>query len=434
MSGLFSTISGTFGKSLILGSFVPAVLFALLWSILVMPLYSDAPTLLQDPGDERLLLMISLASLVLALLLHNFHIPLVKLFEGYLWKATWVGRGRCRLYAAKLRDLQTRYEGYLELLWEMGRSHPASGTILQAWNRLGHRLMQEFPEREDLVLPTRLGNTIRSFERYPDRQYGMEAIVLWPRLIAVVEGDYAKAIEEAETSLAFALNLSFLSLALSLGLMTTGVLYPPSALLVYVVLPAALFGLGGWLFYHLALSSAAGWGNLIRGAFDLYRWRLLDHLGFEQHPVDPEEERELWGRISLQMMLGDRLTGRSGREPETRYKSVSEPTAPWATTDTGGVTLELSRGLGSSRVAGGLNIVLEVRNRDQKGRCAKRVVVTDEPPREYLYLSGTARADGADIRVTGSDRLHFHLGDLPAGRELRLTYGVYPLTSKTKES
>jgi len=434
MSDLFSTISGTFGKSLILGSFFPAVLFVILWSVLVTPLYSDAPTLLDQPTDERLLLLTTLASVALALILHSFHTPLVRWFEGYPWQETWLGRGRRRLYQRELEGLQARYEGYYELLRKLGRSHPASEEVKRVWNRTGRRLMEELPERTDLVLPTRLGNLIRSFERYPDRQYGMEAIHLWPRLIAVVEESYAKAIEEAETSLALLLHLSFLSLVLGAGLLVTGGVSPPSSLWLQVVLPAALLGLAAWLLYRLALSSAAGWGALIRGAFDLYRWRLLEHLGFEQRPADPDEERELWGAISLQMMYGDRLTPRGGRRPETRYQPISDPPQPRVTARPRSLTLELARGLGRPRGDHGVNVVIEVRNRDSKDRTARDVVVTDEPPKDHLYIAGSARAGGGDVPVTGSGRLQFHLGELPAGQEIRLTYGARPLPSQNDDN
>ena len=430
MSGLFSTISGTFGKSLILGSFFPAVLFVVLWSVLVTPLYGAGPTLLEAPGDERLLLLTTLASLVLALLLHNFHTPLVRWFEGYPWRETWPGRARSRLYTRRLEALQARYEGYLELLRALGRSHPESAELKSDWNQIGRRLMEELPERSDLVLPTRLGNTIRSFERYPARQYGMEAIALWPRLIAVVEDGYAKAIEEAETSLALVLHLCFLSLVLAAGLLVTGVLYPPPLFAARVVLPALVAGLAAWLLYRLSLSGAAGWGVLIRGAFDLYRWRLLEQLGFEQRPTDPEEERALWRAISLQMVYGDRQTGRWGRRTRTRYRPVSDPPIPRVTARPRGVALELARGLGSHRTDGGVNVVIEVRNRDPKGRTARDVVVTDEPPADHLYVWDSARAGGADVPVRGDGPHRFSLGDLPAGGEIRLGYGTRPLSSK----
>lgn len=430
MSGLFSTISGTFGKSLILGSFFPAVLFVVLWSVLVIPLHGDGPTLLETPTDERLLLLTTLASVVLALLLHSFHTPIVRWFEGYPWRDTWLGRGRSRLYARQLESLQARYEGYLDLLRSLGPSHPVSAALKGGWNRIGRRLMEELPERSDLVLPTRLGNTIRSFERYPALQYGMEAITLWPRLIAVVEDGYAKAIEEAETSLALVLHLCFLSLVLAAGLLVTGVLYPPPLLGARVVLPALLAGLAAWLLYRLAVNSAAGWGVLIRGAFDLYRWRLLETLGFEQRPTEPEEERKLWRAISLQMIYGDRQTGRSGRRARTRYQPVSDPPVPRVAARPRGVALELVRGLGSRRADGGVNVVIEVRNRDPKGRTARDVVVIDEPPADHLYLWNTARAGGADVPVTGDRRLRFSLGELPAGGEIRLGYGTRPLPSK----
>lgn len=41
--------------------------------------------------------------------------------------------------------------------------------IKREWEHAGQSLNTEYPKDEGLVLPTRLGNTIRSFEDYPYR-------------------------------------------------------------------------------------------------------------------------------------------------------------------------------------------------------------------------------------------------------------------------
>jgi hypothetical protein len=78
----------------------------------------------------------------------------------------------------------------------------------------GRRLNEEFPIERTSVLPTRLGNVIRSFEDYPERQYGMDGVTLWPRLVAKINKDHATVIEDAKITFDFLLNSAVLSAVL----------------------------------------------------------------------------------------------------------------------------------------------------------------------------------------------------------------------------
>jgi hypothetical protein len=54
--------------------------------------------------------------------------------------------------------------------------------------------------------------------------------------------------------------------------------------------------LAAWLFYRAAVSSAAGYGDLIRSAFDLYRHDLLKQLQIPV-PDNLKDEKRLWTQL-----------------------------------------------------------------------------------------------------------------------------------------
>jgi hypothetical protein len=176
---------------------------------------------------------------------------------------------------------------------------------LEVWrSRLGQRVTNEYPGAE-LVLPTRLGNVVRAFEEYPRAVYGISAISLWPRLIAVVDKDYKPVLDEAKASLDFMINASFLSGLLSASIFVAGLLVPERIHWVPWLLQLSLAALAARLFYVASIGQAASWGAQVKSAFDLFRWDLLKKLGYERPGISPEAERELWKHVSQRMIYGN---------------------------------------------------------------------------------------------------------------------------------
>jgi hypothetical protein len=250
---------------------------------------------------------------VLTGLLYHLNIPLLQLYEGYPWLETFPGR-RDR-YRRQFEAAEARAAGYRALVgqrqriagyrqeWETNRRLAEAG---QEWQRFAR---QNFPTRPELVLPTQLGNVLRKAETYPQREYGMAAVTLWPRLIAVLKADYATALDNAKTSLDFMINSSFLSGLSALLMLLLGLWYPVPLAATTLwwpwVLPLVAFAVAAFCLYRAAVGRAAAWGSLIEGAFDLYRDDLLKELGYGDKPVSRQAERVLWDRISRQIVFGD---------------------------------------------------------------------------------------------------------------------------------
>lgn len=424
MTSLLSAISGHFTKALILGALFPAAVFVVLFLVFVAPLLPPdfalaAPRVF---GTDWNALSVTFATLVLAGVLYNLDTPLIQIYEGYPWRHSLVGRWRTRVHCRRWEALVARAGALYELTADAGTPNRAKlGSVRSDTRR---RLMVDYPDRGDLVLPTRLGNIIRSFERYPSVQYNMDAIYFWPRLAAIVPERYATALADARTTLVFLLNLSFLTAILGIVTVAAGLVYLPPNPLVRVLLPAAGFVVGSVWLYGRSFGAADAWGQLVKGAFDLYRWELLEQLGFEQKPRTRRDERTLWGSIGNQIIFGDEQTARDRGRPRVDYADPDRPAAS-VEAQPKGVVLELSRGVEPVGWRGRQRVVLVVENRDSKGRTATGVVVTDRLPEGAAYRWNSARVDRRPVRrVAGMGPYRFYLDDIPAGTSAVLTYTV----------
>lgn len=430
MTSILTSISGQFSKVLILGTFFPAAVFVIFGMIFAVPLFpAEFPLLkpLEALGTEWVVVFLAFLTLVLSGLLYNLNIPIIRMYEGYPWLNSWVGEHSASHQRTRFKAAEARNAGMQEVidyLKEQGTDAEDVRAVEGMRPRIGQRVNYEFPGRESLVLPTRLGNIIRSFEFYPSRQYGMSSIALWPRLVAKVDKDYAAAIDDTKSSFDFMINSSVLSTVLSFVILVTGLSYPSSMgsqadWLWWLVEVAAFLALA-YLLYRGSISRASAWGSMVKGAFDLYRWDLLKQLGYERAPKTVPEEHTFWDTVSRQIIYGYAPKDK-GRPAD--YGSVSA----FARGKPPGASLEVGRGLSRPAADDTATVTLRVKNTDTT--CVvKDLVVTDTTSEGSAYLWGSARVDAQDIPVLGTNPYHFEIGArvLAPGEELLLTYTVIP--------
>lgn len=424
MTSILSSISGQLGKSLILGAFLPATVFTIFWSVFVEPVYPIFQTFLEPLGlfgEEWLLAAVLFIITVITGLLYNLNIPIIRLYEGYPWKDSSLGKRRIDHYKQDYRQVTARREGMRTLLRAMGINTPDFFKIRRHWSAEGDRLLRSYPDRELLILPTRLGNVIRSFERYPSWQYNMDAIILWPRLVSKPDKEYLTVITDAKTSVDFMLNNSVLNGLLALSMIILGLVYPQDTLttapsLATWLLKFSAFTLLAYLFYLGAVSRAGAWGETVKSAFDLYRWDLLEDLGYQQKPQTRKAERDIWNKISIQMLYGDH----PDRGPRTDYVYLSTST-PDAVCNDPGKKLKVSRGVSQTQSKRVLTVVLEIQN-PHKAEVARDVVVTDQVPEGFDYIWGSGSIRNHLVQVEGTNPYVFHVGDLKPEETLRLRY------------
>lgn len=277
-------LAGLFGRNFVVGYLIPSLLFVATCTVGWTHLYGGLlREFLREPAWWALLVLFLFGALI-ALVLSLFNFGIVRLYEGYepapfpwlLGPFFWNERRKYRRMKEAIDGLDDNdYEKYDEVL-------------------LFH---QRFPSEEHELTATKLGNTIRAFEMYPYNRYRMDAVTLWPRLLAVVPDRQTSAISEAVAEFNFFLNASFLSLLLVFWYFLT---HRPRELIEYgiAVLPLVL----SYAFYQAACSQASGWGELVKTAFDVYRFDLLKQMRVQvPRTLTLDEERMLWPEIQQSM-------------------------------------------------------------------------------------------------------------------------------------
>ncbi|MEO6195137.1 MAG: hypothetical protein ABIS20_19135 [Thermoanaerobaculia bacterium] len=423
MNNILSAISGQFGKAIFLSTMLPVVVFVLLSWALVVPLVPPNVSWLAWVGgleNEWRLAALSLIVLLLTALLYNLNGPIIRFYEGYPWQDSVLGRLRKKVHRERFLRVRVRWTGFERLLSRIGDQEGSEyQQVLDYWNFLGRKLNNEFPSDEKAVLPTTLGNVIRSFEDYPQRQYGLEAITLWPRLVAQIDDRYTAQIDNAKSSLDFMLNSSLLCSLLAALFAVVRLSYPVGLLDPYSWFPAILVCflllVASGVLYESSVSRAQNWGTMFKGAFDLYRWDLLEALGPWEKPGSREGEAELWDKVCNRLIYSD-LTSDS---PPDYHPEPSPATV--VTAEPAGIPLEISRGGRRAFLGGTVTIQIVVRNLDGTRR-ATGVSVRDRLPAGWLCEWDSAKVADQPVEILGTNPYRFALGDLAPGQGVVLAY------------
>lgn len=351
---MFGEIAKTFGSNFLMSYFFPASTLV----FLQLFIHSISPNNIQPVSDRmrsgiQILVAMSASQLAASVLLaatiavvfQMFQSAITKLYEGY-YRTTLVRFGGALVLISLCGRWLTPNAATM-LFWVASWSSVMllSGIVqiaLVRWHRsrfsllrqeigqLGpddpKRLMKEFqvsrlyPPYWDAVLPTRFGNIIRAFEYHPQQLYSIDPITSWPRLISVIPDSYQRLLEQAEFQVYSTLNLS-LVFGVCAWQLTTSAALRPSELACVGALCSALIA---FFVYLGACPKAANWGEVVRGAFDLYRHDLLLQLGvvLPKTPITLVDEQKLW-----------RLTQRVTYYLEDPGPSLSFSPTSWAIKD-----------------------------------------------------------------------------------------------------
>jgi hypothetical protein len=289
-----------FGKSFAIGFFLPSAVLLLAFQRLFAAFkYDLLPTAIKvnDPLGVAVSIFVLWMGGVTLMALNR---PIIRFFEGYgdLNPLRVLKRGKERAFD-RLAAANTELVNQI-IAADVARVQvPPDRDVL--YGKLLLRAATKFPERRDLVLPTRFGNAIRSFEAYSRVVYGLESIVGWPRLIAVIPADFRQTIEDAKAQLDFWVNLWFGS---------------PLIVTIYIVLhlwsglspepwiPVLALAMA-FVAWRGALVASGEWGMLVMSSFDLFRGDLSKKLGLKM-PQNLQEEREMWTLMSETMAFRDK--------------------------------------------------------------------------------------------------------------------------------
>jgi hypothetical protein len=290
---MFGELPKLFDRNFVIGFFLPVAIFITISILLVNP-YAFGTQAVDFLTTDLLVgtTTIGLLSWVGGIVLLALNRDLYRLMEGYLKYNPlkllgWMEKRRYQGFINELEKLDDEYRACIKARTEF----PSESRIKR--NKLMEQLMEEFPDKEELLLPTPFGNVLRSFEIYPRVMYGFDAIGGWGRLLAVIPKDYLELIDAARAQVDFWVNLGVVFILLQIEYIVLAFI-TGTPLQWWVVL---LFIALGTIAPLRATSSAREWGDFVKSAFDVYRFILLESLGFDT-PKDREEEKVMWNKYS----------------------------------------------------------------------------------------------------------------------------------------
>lgn len=229
----------------------------------------------------------------ISITLQPLQFRLVQLLEGY-WSMRWLGWAfrlgvwRQQIRRARIMDRLTNRE-----LSSTGTERLLALERMQAAETL---LRDRFPAEERL-LPTSLGNVLRSAEDRMGRRYGIDSVTIWPRLFPLLRAERAAAIEDEVTQLDVSVRLActWAAGAFASALILVADWRATRLHLGWVLVPLALVVLAR-LSYRAAIESALAHAQDIEVALDLERGLVLEALRLPE-PLRLSQERRMFLRV-----------------------------------------------------------------------------------------------------------------------------------------
>lgn len=334
------------GKAFLVGYFLPTLLFVGATCVLfpiggILP--QEASLAVEFVAFSGALAIFALPLSVIVMLL-NF--ALVQLYEGYSFEGLgiWFGKVTRKPWITAVVEHRKKRHAHTVRSWTKEKAALRSRrSALQAIEEnhalamieeqeleavcarlatVSHDLAHKFPSEEHLLLPTKFGNVVRSFEDYPRVMYGADAVATWTRLIAVIPVDYRQILDEEKAKMDFFLNVSALApvfgvLSFAVGLASdltflTGLILPIAGIVVF------------WVAYRMAISAALSWGNCVKAAFDVFLGDLEQkiHLPTTSSPnihlpttSSPKTRRTAWLAFNQATLYRDQKALEDSTQP-----------------------------------------------------------------------------------------------------------------------
>jgi hypothetical protein len=274
---VISTATGLFDQRFLRNSFFLAFAFVALCAVVagagLGELGDWLATVTAWDVTAQLLAAVGLVGVVwfLAAILESQTRTITQVFEGY-WTGplTPLRKARENVHAKRQKPLK---EG---------------GLMAELYFR--------YPISSKKVMATRLGNVLSASEEYPHARYGADALLVWPRLYPLLPEAVVTLVAQSRGALEFLLVLSTLAatFALASGAYLQ-VVSGPVALYVACVLGGSLVAATA---YRASLAAAEQYAEIVRSAFDSYRFDVLTAMHLPL-PDDRARERAQWTAINM---------------------------------------------------------------------------------------------------------------------------------------
>jgi hypothetical protein len=297
--GLLMTVkefASVFSRYFVVGFYLPAFAgLVALWQ--TVSTQDVVPEAFRSASTGTKALILGGVALMVALLLSGLHHPIVRLLEGYPIRR---GHG----------SLSHRLDEWTTARWR--REFDRLTALLDGpkgpdRTRAARDLDTLFPADRALLLPTRCGNAIRSFETHPRRRYGFDGVAAWPRIDLLLSDGERGEVTEAQGDFAFFVNALVATVMVGVLLAIDRLWHRPGDVgdwSLALVVVAAVSAVASAALYRAAVGAAVRWGVPIRAAFDLHRLELYARVGLKR-PADVEEELKVGRAISRLFAFGE---------------------------------------------------------------------------------------------------------------------------------
>jgi hypothetical protein len=222
-----------------------------------------------------------------AIVVQRLTTPVLRLLEGYWprWMRPLSDRRRNRIL--QLRAVENEAWQRLQQRLDEGE---LTANQLADLARLEHRRHHR-PVRDSEVLPTRIGNILRTGESRPQHRYGLDAILVWPRLWLVIPDFARRELGTARSSLDASVAAAIWGAAF---VAFTPLAWWTAPLGIAVTIVAVVW----WV-----PARAEVFADLIQAAYDLYRTDLYRQLRWPL-PVSPADEQRSGAEITEYLVRG----------------------------------------------------------------------------------------------------------------------------------
>ncbi len=312
---MFAKLPDLLGKNFVIGYLLPAFAFVVL-NYSIDGAYNFLPNnialsyLAQCTLTEQITIIV-LLSFVAGILLLIFNRDIIVLLEGYgKFNPFRLLHGWQKSRYYKLQQDITEACNTYRTAFEGDQNQIAFKEAQARYQELLEQRIRDFPDKEEFVLPTAFGNTLRAFETYAREMYGADAIPIWTRLLALIPEDYRQFIDTAKTQVDFWVNTWFVTIAAFLIYLGNLIYYRQFKL---ILLPFVCL-LAAYIASQKARKAAVSWGNFVKAAFDLYLGDLQQQLGIKADDAETENgDRQLWQNFSQAILYNnpDSLPARS---------------------------------------------------------------------------------------------------------------------------
>jgi hypothetical protein len=326
---MLSTLPKLADKTFIFGFLVPSLIFAIAMLLLFADTSAIQPIVakLSDSSTFENITYVVISTWAIAILLLMFNYQLYRILEGYSWPLAdsklLLNREKQRFI--KIVDKISQLEYFRK--YYPGDFLASNAQLLQRYRR---QILQQFGGRNESyissVLPTRFGNAIRAFERYPNTAYGADGVTLWLHLNSVMSKDSQSLVADSRSQVDLLINMSMLSIfvgvsalarlmvrflavatpehassiASALNTYATAFGYMVTSEYKYAVIAICAF-IASRVTYLAATNKVYSWGNSVKMAYDCYLPALATQMGYVL-PASSSEQRNFWLAVCQRLL------------------------------------------------------------------------------------------------------------------------------------